>query len=41
MTIVTVFEALLVVFTIWAILNEDKFIRFENKLKSKLFKKGN
>lgn len=40
MIIATVFEVLLVGFTVWAIFNEDKFVRFENKLKSKLFKKG-
>jgi hypothetical protein len=40
MIIVTVFETLLVGFTIWSIFNEDKFIRFEDKIKSKLFKKG-
>ncbi len=40
MIIVTVFEILLVGFAIWSVFNEDKFILLEDKIKSKLFKKG-
>lgn len=31
-TLVTLFETLLVAFAIWAVLNENKFIAFEEKL---------
>lgn len=40
MILATVFEILIGGFVIWGLFNEDKFIRFEDKLKSKLFKKG-
>ena len=40
MVTITLFEAILAVSAIWALFNEDKFIRFEDKIKSKLFKKG-
>ena len=39
MIIRTLFEVVLVGFAIWALFNEDKFVRFEEKLIAKL--KGN
>ncbi len=31
-TLLTIFEIALVVFTIWAVFNEDKFIAFEERM---------
>lgn len=34
MVVQTIFEVLLVGFTLWAIFNEDKFIALEDKIKT-------
>ncbi len=36
MTITTILETLAVVFVLWAVLNEDRFVRFERRLFAKI-----